>query len=103
MSGRGACGPNLIAIAAGEHPLLGWMVATDFEPDTIEQLHHLIDVENRDDERIEGLIADGATLDPSKRLIRFLLDGGRLGSRGLPRHSAAMAPAAPDPVSLRPP
>jgi hypothetical protein len=65
----------LIAIAAGEDPLLGWMLAMDFTPDTIRDLHQLIDVENRDDERIEGLIADGATLDPSKRLIRFVLDG----------------------------
>ena len=44
-------------------------------PETIAGLHRLIDVENRDDERIEGLIANGATLDPNKRLIRFVLDG----------------------------
>ena len=64
----------LIAIASGEHPVQAWMVAMDFTPDTIGGLHHLIDVENHDDERIEGLIADGAILDPSRRLIRVVPD-----------------------------
>ena len=52
--------------------MTGWIVAMDFSPSTITAIHELIDVENREDSRIEGLIARGAR--PRDRLIRLTFD-----------------------------
>jgi hypothetical protein len=67
----------LLAIASGTDPLLAWMVALDFTPETIRDIHHLIDVENADDARLLGLIEQGAH--PPDRIVRFTPDGWRPG------------------------
>lgn len=67
----------LLAIASGADPLLGWMVALDFTPETIRAIHFLIDVENRDDRRLLDLIQRGAH--PPDRIVRFTPDGWRPG------------------------
>jgi hypothetical protein len=53
----------LLALAAGEHPMMAWLAAGSMYPDHIEQMHQLVDVMNRDDKRIEAQLKDLATRD----------------------------------------
>ncbi|CAN5841401.1 hypothetical protein BH23CHL8_BH23CHL8_27370 [soil metagenome] len=63
----------LLVRASGEDDMMSWVVALDFAPETIRDVHEIIDVINRDDARLERLIARGAH--PGDRLIRLSLDG----------------------------
>jgi hypothetical protein len=63
----------LLAIASGAYPIVAWMTAMDFEKETIDAIHQLIDVENRDDRRLEMLVANGAH--PAERARRLSLAG----------------------------
>jgi len=63
----------LLAVAAGEYPLMAWMFALDFTEENISGIHDLIDVENRDDARLVGLIERGAH--PAERIVRITPDG----------------------------
>lgn len=58
----------LICIASGSDELSSWMAVMDFTEETIQDTHYLIDVENRDDRRIEGLIERGARAHRPDRL-----------------------------------
>jgi hypothetical protein len=60
----------LISRASGEIAIMSWMAALDFTPEIISGVHDLIDVENADDQRIEGLIARGAR--PTERVIQIV-------------------------------
>jgi hypothetical protein len=63
----------LLAIASGTDPLLAWIVTMDFEQESIDDVHYLIDVENREDARLLGLIERGAH--PAERIVRLTPDG----------------------------
>ena len=63
----------LLCIAAGTDPLVAWMAALDFTLENIQDIHDLIDIENRDDARLVGLIERGAH--PPERIIRLRLSG----------------------------
>jgi hypothetical protein len=59
----------LLAIASGAYPIIAWMTALDFEFETIRDIHEVIDVQNRDDARLAGLIEGGAH--PAERIVRL--------------------------------
>ena len=65
----------LLAVASGTDPLVAWMLALDFSEDIIKDVHDLIDVENRDDARLLGLIEAGAH--PAERTFRWTQDDRR--------------------------
>jgi hypothetical protein len=56
---------------------MAWTAALDFTPENIAGIHDLIDVENRDDRRLVGLIERGAH--PAERIVRLTPDGWRPG------------------------
>ena len=67
----------LLAVAACNDPLLAWMATMEFEQESIDDVHYLIDIENLDDARLLGLIERGAH--PVERIVRFTHGGWRPG------------------------
>lgn len=52
----------LVCIATGELPLPSWIASLAFDERSITRIHDLVDVINRDDRKIEAMLADRARI-----------------------------------------